>query len=169
MSLQEGDYALRIFIKNDRPTGGRRFLDRYDGHIHRVRQVVGSKTYTLETLKGEVLRDNSNQDMMISGEELVRVDMPALELGLEEFQPTRLEVQCDRDHNVWYRGTLEGVSPEGKVFLRYDAEPEIRRHVDLTTLSYRWLYGETLAPGAAVEGPNGLEAVAASALRTTTR
>ena len=44
-----------------------------------MRQVVGSKTYTLETLKGEVLRDNSNQDMRISGEELVRVEMPSLQ------------------------------------------------------------------------------------------
>ena len=95
--------------------------------------------------------------------------MTALELGLEEHQPTRLEVKRDRDHNVWFRGTLDGVSPEGKVFIRYDQEPEIRRHVDLTTLAYRWLYGETLAPGAAVQGPGGLEAVAASALRTTTR
>ena len=105
----------------------------------------------------------------MSGEELVRVEMPALELGLEKCQPTRLEVQSDRDHNLWFRATLEGVSPEGKVFLRYDVEPEVRRHVDLTTLSYRWIYGETLAPGAAVEGPNGLGAVAASALRIATR
>ena len=161
--------ALRIFIKNDKPTGARRFLDRHDGHIYRVRQVVGSKTYTLETLKGEILKDNANQDLKISGEELVRVEMPALELGLEEHQPTRLEVQSDQDHNVWFRGTLDGISPEGKVFIRYDQEPEIRRHVDLTTLAYRWLYGETLAPGAAVEGPNGLGAVAASALRIATR
>ena len=167
--LVEGDLALRIFMRENKPTGGRRFLDRYDGHIYRVRQVVGSKTYTLETLRGDVIKDNSNQDMRISGEELVKVEIPALELGLDEHQLRRLEVQSDIDHNVWFAATVDGVSPEGKVFLRYDSEPRIRRHVDLTTLSYRWLYGEAPASAAAVKGPVGLEAVAARALRATTR
>ena len=97
------------------------------------------------------------------------MDIPALEFGLDAAQPCRLEIQSDTDHNVWFRATLEEVSPEGKVFLRYDQEPQVRRHVDLTTLAYRWLYGETLAPGAAVEGPVGPEAVAASAARTARR
>ena len=57
-----------------------------------MRQVVGSKTYTIETLRGEVLKDNSNQDLRISGEELVKVKIPALEFGLDGNQPTRLEV-----------------------------------------------------------------------------
>ena len=128
-----------------------------------MRQVVGSKTYTLETLRGEVLKDNNNQDLKVSGEELVRVDVPALEFGLEEHQATRLEVQSELDHNVWLRATLEGVTPEGKVFLRFDSDPRASRLVDLTTLAYRWLYGEPSAPGAAIRGPAGPEVAAALA------
>ena len=143
-------------------------MNRHDGHLYRVRQVVGTKTYTLETLRGEVLRDNANQDLKVSGEELVKVEIPALEFGLDEHQPTRLEVQSDADHNVWSKATLEEVTPEGKVFIRYDQEPLVRRHVDLTELSYRWLYGEDPVPGAAIQGPAGPVVVAARALPSCT-
>ena len=159
--LKAGDLALRIFLKEAKPSGSRRFLNRYDGHIYRVRQVVGSNTYTLETLRGEVLKDNSNQDLKVSGEELVRVEVPALEFGLDEHQTTRLEIQSEQDHNEWLRATSNGVTPEGKVFLRFDTDPRANRLVDLTTLAYRWLYGEPGAPGAAIQGPLGPEVVAA--------
>ena len=99
----------------------------------------------------------------------MKVDIPALEFGLDSNQPARLEVQSDEDHNVWLKATLDGVSPEGKVFLRYDAEPRTRRHVDLTQLAYRWLYGEELASAQAVQGPDGPRAVAASVLRAPSR
>ena len=65
-----------------------------------MRHVVGSKTYTLETLRGDALKDNSNQDLRVSGEELVKVEIPALDFGLDEQQLARLEVQSDTDQDT---------------------------------------------------------------------
>ena len=76
----------------------------------------------------------------------------------------RLEVQSDVDHNIWMRATLDGVTPEGKVFIRYDQEPLVRRHVDLTQLCYRWLYGENPVSEAVTDGPAGPGVIAARAV-----
>ena len=140
--LERGDLALRIATGTERPRGSERFQDRYDGAIYRVRRVVGAKTYILETLNGDALCDDLGNEKRISGEELVKCALPELELGLDEQQPRRLEVQSKQDHNLWEKATVDGLSPDGRVFLRYDKAPRNRVLTDLTELAYRWLHGD---------------------------
>ena len=143
---------LRITTSSERPRGKERFQDRYDGEIYRIRKVVGSKTYTIERLNGEPVRDIRGYDKRISGEEMVKCSLPELDLGLDAQQPRRLELQNVNDHNKWDAATLDGVSPDGRVFLRYDHSKKLRTLVDLTRHSYRWLQD---GPSAAREDPAG--------------
>ena len=62
-----------------------------------------------------------------------------LDLGLDPHQPRRLELQNLEDHNQWDAATLDGISPDGRVFLRFDSNKRVRMLLDLTKRSYRWL------------------------------
>ena len=137
--LREGDLVLRVTTSSERPRGKERFHDRYDGEIYRIRKVVGSKTYTIEKLSGEPVRDLQGNDKRISGEEMVKCSLPELDFGLDPHQPRRLELQNVDDHNQWDAATLDGICPDGRVFIRYDNSKRIRTLIDLTKRSYRWL------------------------------
>ena len=137
--LRVGDFVLRIATSSERPRGRERFLDRHDGEIYRIKSIVGSKTYTIERLNGESVRDHQGNDRKISGEEMVKCSLPELELGLDPQQPRRLEIQNKENHNQWDAATLDGISPDGKVFLRFDHTRRVRTLTDLTKCSYRWL------------------------------
>ena len=113
--LREGDLVLRVTTSSERPRGKERFQDRYDGEIYRIKKVVGSKTYTVERLNGEPVRDTRGNDKRISGEEMVKCSLPELDLGLDPHQPRRLELQNLEDHNRWDAATLDGISPDGRV------------------------------------------------------
>ena len=137
--LREGDLVLRVTTSSERPRGKERFHDRYDGEIYRIRRVVGTKTFTIERLNGEPVKDTRGNEKHISGEEMVKCSLPELELGLDPHQPRRLELQNLEDHNQWDAATLDGISPDGRVFLRYDHNRRVRTLTDLTKRSYRWL------------------------------
>ena len=145
--LREGDTVLRVTTSDNRPRGSERFENRYDGEIYRVKRALGAKTFTIEKLSGEPVKDDLGNDKKISGEELVKCVLPELDLGLDPEQPKRLEVQDARDPTTWRKATLDGITADGKVFLRYDERKHHRVHLDLTKLSYRWLAESALEAG----------------------
>ena len=139
--LEQGSLVLRIKTKDNRPTGTHRFQDRYDGHLYRVKREVGANTFTIERISGEPVVNGLGNDVPISGDELVGVSLPELDLGIDENSPTRIEFQNEQNHNQWIGATVDGIAPDGKVFIRYDERPNLRRLVDLTKTIYRWVYG----------------------------
>ena len=72
--------------------------------------------------------------------------------SLDAQQPRRLEIQDSQDHQVWRQATLEGITADGRVFIRYDDKRHNRLHLDLTKFSYRWIHEP--APAVGNDGPS---------------
>ena len=142
--LQVGHYVLRLKNEKDKPRGSRRFEERTDTFIYRIRHSIGENTFELEYLDGTLLLGFDGKPVRVSADVLIKLDMPELQdLGLDTMQPRMLELQDANDHHVWRRATLERVLPDATVVLRYAATPKNTHIVDLTRERYRWLYHAT--------------------------
>ena len=142
-----GDTVLRRRPRDDQPKGQTRFDLRTDGHLYRIHNVCGKNTYEIERLDGKLVVGNNGMPSKISAELLVKLDMPDFEFSLADDQPTRLEIQDQRDQNIWHKATFEKFLSDGKVILRFDKQPAVTVPLDLTKERYRWLYSEVSTTG----------------------
>ena len=133
-----GDVVVRKKNDKNKPSGTSRFESLCEPGLYRITRKVGENTYEIASLDGTPVVNMKGEPTAIPAKHLIKCDMPELELEVDGPLPRRLEVQGRRDHNKWYKGTLERFGADGRAFIRFDGEPE-RRYVDLTKEIYRWL------------------------------
>ena len=137
--INVGDVVLRLKDRTNQPKGTTRFDSRWDGTIYRVHNKFGRNTFELCKLTGEILRNFGGSVFRVSGDQLVKCDMPELSLQPPNGDLTRLEIQNQEDHNVWLPATLLKLAPDGRAVIKYDDELR-EKSIDLTSQRYRWLY-----------------------------
>ena len=122
------------------PSGNHRFEWRADREIYRIKTILGENTYETESVLGSKAPGNRTINK-ISGSLLVKLDMPEFEVGLQANMNKRLEV-LSPDGDTWHKGTVERLSVDGRVLIRFDDRPDVGQWLDLTSKRYRWLIGE---------------------------
>ena len=136
-TLEEGEIVLRRKDKSNQPHGSTRFENRTDGFLYRIHRKHGENTYEIERLDGVVVMTHKGRPAMISGDLLVRCDMPELEL--DESTPRHLEIQQEDDHNVWRKAEIVRFTADGMAYLRYEDDLNKAIPTDLTRHRYRWI------------------------------
>ena len=153
--LSVGDLVLRMKNDKTRPKGSHRFEDRTESPIYKVSRKVGESTVEVETLQGDPMLGPNGLAVRLDASNLIKLDMPELEVDLARHQQRMLELRDHDDFTVWKRAVIEKVLPDSTVVLRYDGDPHHTHVVDLTQHCYRWVYGDGEAepiPGAAASG-----------------
>ena len=135
MSLSVGDYVL--VRRNPEPGVSRRFQSKHHTGVFQVVEVHGAdadaKAYTLCDMSGQ--REDLGFTQPVALERLTPIEMLPLVQEADDV-PTRILV---RDRGYSREGSVVAQSLDGRVYIRFDHDPENERCVDLSTASYQWL------------------------------
>ena len=131
--LAVGDLVLlKTTVKKGQPG---RFADRTYEQYFRIKKMVGVNTAVIEDAVEPETQVPTEEDV-VNVDRLIKLDLPEVHL---QPGPRKLEIQDDRDQELWHPGRVEKMAVDGRVKVRLDREPNVPEWVDLSRRKYRWL------------------------------
>jgi len=136
--LSVGDFVLvRRYMDKANLGVSERFRSKHFEDVFQVVEVHGqdadAKAYTLSDLAGN--REGLGFTQPVALERLTPVEMLPLAQESDDA-PTRIRFD---DRSVTRDGSVVAQSLDGKVYVRFDHDPDNERCIDLSTTKYQWL------------------------------